>query len=502
MLSRLYKLDHLYGLLLTFGLALIIQGLFRNDFGSSGQPYQIPRQLKGGINLGFMFLPKYRAWVIVASLVVCLADVVRDRAHQARQLSACRDREPGARAGIRHQRAADDHADVSASASALAAFAGVMAAPIYQVDPLMGADLIIVVFAVVVIGGMGSILGSIVTGFGPRRRRGPDQGVLSGGVEHRDLRDHGHRAAGQAGGPVRAGALGWRRRPTTLHRRGPPQLMLVGDRVMAALLAVAPFVGVYPVFLMKALCFALFACAFNLLLGFGGLLSFGHAMFLGTAGYVCAYAAKEWGCPPELAILLGTRGVRGCWAGSSAALAIRRAGHLLRDDHARPRADDVFLLPADAIHGRRRRHPGACRAAGCSASSIWRTRMTMYYVVLAIFLAGFLLIYRIDPFAVRPGAEGDPRERAARDLARLRRRPLQAARVRAVGDAGGARGRDQDHRVPARVADRRALADVGRGRADDAARRHGHDLRARSSARSSSSALESYLAGVRPMGAR
>src|SRR4026207_1670024 len=83
-------------------------------------------------------------------------------------------------------------------------------------------------------------------------------------------------------------------------------LMLVATVVMAAALAIAPFVGIYPVFLMKALCFALFACAFNLLIGFGGLLSFGHAMFLGTAGYVCAHAAKEWGWPPEAAILAGT----------------------------------------------------------------------------------------------------------------------------------------------------------------------------------------------------
>ena len=118
MLARLYKLDHLYGLLLTFGLALMIQGVFTNFFGSSGLPYRMPDELPGGINLGFMFLPKYRAWVIVASLSSA-SHVVRDRAHEARRLPARGDREPRAGAGVRHQCAAHDHAHVRASASAL-----------------------------------------------------------------------------------------------------------------------------------------------------------------------------------------------------------------------------------------------------------------------------------------------------------------------------------------------------------------------------------------------
>ena len=166
MLSRLYKLDHLYGLLLTFGLALIIQGLFRNEYGSSGQPYPIPTQLRGGQNLGFMFLPNYRAWVIVASLVVCLAHLVRDRAHQARRLPARRHREPAAGAGLRHQRAADGHADLRLRRRRWPRWPACWPRRSIQVSPQMGADLIIVVFAVVVIGGMGSILGSVVTGFG------------------------------------------------------------------------------------------------------------------------------------------------------------------------------------------------------------------------------------------------------------------------------------------------------------------------------------------------
>ncbi len=165
MLARLYKLDHLYGLLLTFGLALIIQGIFRNQFGSSGLPYQMPELLTGGINLGFMFLPKYRAWVIVASLVVCLGTwYVIERTKLGAYLRAATENPALVQAfGVNVPRMITLTFGFGVG---LAAFAGVMAAPIYQVSPLMGADLIIVVFAVVVIGGMGSILGSIVTGFG------------------------------------------------------------------------------------------------------------------------------------------------------------------------------------------------------------------------------------------------------------------------------------------------------------------------------------------------
>ena len=164
MLSRLYKLDHLYGLLLTFGLALVIQGVFRNEFGSSGLPYQIPPELAGSYNLGFMFLPKYRAWVIVASLVVCLATwYVIERTKLGAYLRAATENPTLVQSfGINVPRMITLTYGFGVG---LAALAGVMAAPIYQVNPLMGADLIIVVFAVVVIGGMGSILGSVLTGF-------------------------------------------------------------------------------------------------------------------------------------------------------------------------------------------------------------------------------------------------------------------------------------------------------------------------------------------------
>ena len=164
MLLRLYKLDHLYGLLLTFGLALIIQGLFRNQYGSSGLPYAIPSQLTGGRDLGFMVLPNYRAWVVVFSLGVCLGTwYVIERTKLGSYLRAATENPALVQAfGIDVPRMVTLTYGFGVG---LAALAGVLAAPIYQVNPLMGADLIIVVFAVVVIGGMGSIMGSVVTGF-------------------------------------------------------------------------------------------------------------------------------------------------------------------------------------------------------------------------------------------------------------------------------------------------------------------------------------------------
>ena len=165
MIARLYHLDHLYGLLLTFGLALIIQGLLRNQYGISGLPYSIPPQLAGGHNLGFMFLPNYRGWVVVASLFVCIATwFVIEKTKLGAYLRAATENPTLVGAfGINVPRMITLTYGFGV---ALAAFAGVLAAPVYSVNPNMGADLIIVVFAVVVIGGMGSILGSIVTGFG------------------------------------------------------------------------------------------------------------------------------------------------------------------------------------------------------------------------------------------------------------------------------------------------------------------------------------------------
>lgn len=164
MLKWIANLDHLYGLLLTFGLALIIQGVFQNYFGSSGLPYAIPDALKGGMNLGFMFLPIYRGWVVIFSLVVCIATwFLIERTRLGAYLRAATENPTLVRAfGINVPLMITLTYGLGVG---LAALAGVLSAPINQVRPLMGADLIIVVFAVVVIGGMGSIMGSIITGF-------------------------------------------------------------------------------------------------------------------------------------------------------------------------------------------------------------------------------------------------------------------------------------------------------------------------------------------------
>lgn len=164
MLSRLYSLDPLYGLLLTFGLALIFEGAFRYWFGSSGQPYAPPSQLTGGVNLGFMFMPIYRGWVVIASLVICLGTwLLIEKTRLGAYLRAATENATLVQAfGVNVPRLLTLTYGLGA---ALAALAGVLAAPIYQVSPLMGSNLIIVVFAVVVVGGMGSILGAIVTGY-------------------------------------------------------------------------------------------------------------------------------------------------------------------------------------------------------------------------------------------------------------------------------------------------------------------------------------------------
>ncbi len=168
-LRHIYRLDHLYGLLLTFGLALIIEGVFRNEYGSSGQPYSIPSQLEGGQNLHIgdmriMYLPNYRAWVIVASAAVCLGTwFLIERTRLGAYLRAATENPTLVQAfGINVPRMVTLTYGFGAG---LAALAGVMAAPIYQVSPLMGSNLIVVVFAVVVIGGMGSIMGAVISGF-------------------------------------------------------------------------------------------------------------------------------------------------------------------------------------------------------------------------------------------------------------------------------------------------------------------------------------------------
>ena len=165
MIRHVYKLDHAYGLLLTFGLALLIEGAFRQGYGISGQPYPSPAEFQGGLNLGFMLLPVYRGWVLLASIIVCLTTwFVIEKTRFGSYLRAATENPQLVQAfGINVPLMVTL---TFAFGAGLAGLAGVMAAPIYQVSPHMGANLIIVVFAVVVIGGMGSIMGAVVTGFG------------------------------------------------------------------------------------------------------------------------------------------------------------------------------------------------------------------------------------------------------------------------------------------------------------------------------------------------
>lgn len=304
-LRRVSHIDHLYGMLLTFGMALVIQGVFRFWFGSSGLPYAIPSSLAGGVNLGFMFLPYYRAWVIIASLGICLVTwFTIEKTKLGSYLRAATENPELVQAfGIKVPLMI---MLVYGAGAALAAFAGVLAAPILQVNPTMGADILIVIFAVVVIGGLGSIKGAIVAGFAAGILEGLTKAFYPEAsttvvfllmalvllVKPTGL----FGAKAYTSGAVMA--LPTFAKETPLLRWG-----MFGT--MAVCLAIAPFF-VYPAFLMKAMTYGLFACAFNLMAGYGKLVSFGHAMFLGTAGYVTAYAAKMWGLSPEFAILAGT----------------------------------------------------------------------------------------------------------------------------------------------------------------------------------------------------
>jgi branched-chain amino acid transport system permease protein len=190
-----------------------------------------------------------------------------------------------------------------------------------------------------------------------------------------------------------------------------PRVMMIATSVMTVGLALVPVLGIYPVFVMKALCFALFACAFNLLIGFGGLLSFGHAMFLGTAGYVCAHAAKEWGWPPEAAILIGTL-VAAAMGVVVGLLAIRRQGiYFAMITLALAQMVFFFCLQAPFTHG----EDGIQSVPRGKMFGVFdlSNTLVMYYVVLAIFIAAFLFIYRIvhSPFGqvLKAIRENEPR---------------------------------------------------------------------------------------------
>lgn len=306
LLSRMYRLNHLYGMLLTFGMSLIIEGLVRYRFGSTGVPYPVPTSLSAGYDLGFVFLPIYRLWVIGTALVICLTTwYVIERTSLGAYLRAATENPKLTRAfGINVPRLVTLTYGFGV---ALAALAGVMAAPIYQANAQMGSDVIIVVFAIVVIGGMGSIMGAIVSGFalgvaeGLTRVFYPEASTTvvflimvvvllvrpAGLFGNTLLASQGHAVQGDASRSICS-----------------PKVSRIVTLCLLAIGLVAP-AAVYPVFLMKIMCFALFASALNLLLGYGGLLSFGHAAYYGFSGYITAYCVKEYGFDPLLGVVAG-----------------------------------------------------------------------------------------------------------------------------------------------------------------------------------------------------
>ncbi len=412
-IARTYKMDHLYGLLLTFGFALVIEGGFRQAYGVSGLPYAIPEQLTGGINLGFMFLPLYRTWAVGVSLVVCLAVwFLVEKTRLGAVLRAATENPVTVKSfGINVPR----YITLTyALGVGLAAIAGVVAAPIYQVNPLMGSNLVVVVFAVVVIGGMGSIGGAIVSGLG--------LGVIEGltkvfypeasnfvifvimaivlltkpsGLFGKQLTVQNTVAA----------------EATRETLRLDPRWQRLGWWALAAAALVAPLV-VYPLFMMKVLCFALFAAAFNLLLGYVGLLSFGHAAFFGAAAYATGLAMKGWGLSAELGLLAGT--LAGAALGLVfGAIAIRRQGIYFSMITLALSQVVYFVAVQSRFTGGEDGLQSVPRGRLFGLVDL-QNSMHMYYFVLAVFVLAYLFVVRVlqSPFGEAIRAVRDNEQRA------------------------------------------------------------------------------------------
>ena len=393
LLQWVYKLDHLYGLLLTFGVMQVIDGMFNYWFGGQGRRYSIPPALTGTLDLGFMYLPIYRAWIVVVSILLCFATwFFIERTKLGSYLRATTENAAMVRAfGVNVPILLTG---TFIAGSALAGLAGVMAAPIYQISPYMGGNLIIVVFAVVVIGGMGSIAGSAFVGLSLGLLEGlakflyPQVSnlvvflvmiavllVRPAGLFGRDTGPTGHSLAFGSGTDLPRWAT-----------RGLPLLAL-------AALLVAPLLF-YPVMLMQLLCFALFACAFNLLIGYGGLLSFGHAAFFGSAAYVAAHAAKVWGFTPELAIL--TSVAAGALLGYIfGIIAIRRQGIYFAMITLALSQVIFFLAIQMPFTGGEDGIQSVPRGKLFGLFDL-DGNLAMYYFVAAVFTIGFLIIYRIS----------------------------------------------------------------------------------------------------------
>lgn len=395
-LRRIYDLDHIYGLLLTFGLALVAEGVFKQIYGTSGAPYAVPDALQAGFDLGFMYLPAYRLWVVVVSLVLCLSTwLLIEKTRLGSRLRAATENPVLVEAfGINVPVILTL---VYAAGVGIAALAGVMAAPIYQVSPLMGTNIIVVVFAVVVIGGMGSILGAIIAGFGVGLVEGIARVVYPEGSNVVIFLLMGvillFRPSGLLGSEIvqHKGSVFDQFSNTRSNASLP---IVVG---LAAMVLAAPFL-VYPAFLMKVLCFALFACAFNLAAGFIGLLSFGHAAFFGLAAYTTAFVVKHYGIGPELGLVAGASvaAVLGLVFGW---LAIRRRGiYFSMVTLALAQLVYFYCLQASWTGG----EDGIQAVPRGQLLGIFdlSNSRTMYYFVLTVVGAGIWLIYRIvrSPF--------------------------------------------------------------------------------------------------------
>jgi len=396
-IRRVYDLDHAYGLLLTVGLAMLIEGLFNVRFGAAGQQYGVPESLQGGMRLGFMFLPYYRLWVIVAGLVICFGTWrVIERTRLGSYLRAATENPDLVRTfGINVPRML---MLTYAFGVGLAGLAGVMAAPIYQVSPQMGQSIIVTIFAVVVIGGMGSIFGAIVSGL----MLGLIEGLTKVFYPQASttvifiimatvllLRPNGlfgketvaHHVADFS--TVRTGSL------------------LENGRFWLAAIAIGgmifPFFF-YPLLGMKILCLALFACAYNLLFGYVGLLAFGHAAFFGASAYVTAHCAAVWGFAPEAALLSGVA-VATAVGALFGWLAIRRQGlYFAMITLALAQIAYFYAVQAPWTHSEDGIQ-GVPRGKLLGLIDL-DVSINMYFFVLCVFLFGFGLIYRIvhSPF--------------------------------------------------------------------------------------------------------
>jgi branched-chain amino acid transport system permease protein len=409
-IRRVYDLDHAYGLLLTVGLSMAIEGMFNVYYGAAGQQYGVPEELKGGINLGFMFLPIYRAWVIVFALVVCFGTwYLIERTKLGAYLRAATENPDLVRAfGINVPRML---MLTYAFGVGLAGLAGVMAAPIYQVGPQMGQSIIITIFAVVVIGGMGSIFGAIFTG------------LLMGLIEGL-TKVFWPEASTTVIFVIMAVVLVFRPaglfgRQTTAHSvadlsSGRAGSILENGRLWFGILAVVGIVFpmiVYPILGMKILCLSIFALAYNIIFGYGGLLAFGHAAFYGSSAYVAAFTASAWGLPTEICILLGvvTATIVGALFGW---LAIRRSGlYFAMITLALAQIVYFYAVQSSWTHGEDgiQSVPRGYLFGVIDLSD----HMNMYYVVLVVFLAAFAFVYRLvhSPFgqSLKSIRENEPR---------------------------------------------------------------------------------------------